>query len=153
MADILTQLQTCYDQLNTQFYATICYINLRHSLVAPQDPSDPYINQRILSDPQDIDPYSDQNFPRKLQPEPAADFEEAKRELAHDLVLKEKQIESLIENLPGINATEQEQEERIRALAKELREVEKQRKQKRRETRKMIKKLEHVTMGVANGKT
>ncbi|EGD87328.1 hypothetical protein H112_05868 [Trichophyton rubrum D6] len=30
MADILTQLQTCLDQLATQFYATLCYLTTYH---------------------------------------------------------------------------------------------------------------------------
>ncbi|OAG39042.1 hypothetical protein AYO21_06762 [Fonsecaea monophora] len=43
--DILTQLQTCYDQLLTQFFATLSYLSQRHPLVAPDpDPSDPFTN-------------------------------------------------------------------------------------------------------------
>ncbi|KAL1994861.1 hypothetical protein VTN49DRAFT_1048 [Thermomyces lanuginosus] len=30
MADIITQLQTCLDQLATQFYATLCYLTTYH---------------------------------------------------------------------------------------------------------------------------
>ena len=137
-------------QLSTQFYATLCYINLRHTLLAPQDPTDPYINQRILSDPQDADQFAQY---RKLEPDSPEIFEDAMRELARDLVTKEKQIESLIDSLPGMNTSEEEQEERIKSLAQELREVEKEKKQKWKETRKMIAKLEHITMGVANGKS
>ncbi|RAO69532.1 uncharacterized protein BHQ10_005544 [Talaromyces amestolkiae] len=33
MADILTQLQTCLDQLATQFYATLCYLSTYHDHV------------------------------------------------------------------------------------------------------------------------
>ncbi|OAP55705.1 hypothetical protein AYL99_09857 [Fonsecaea erecta] len=44
-SDILTQLQTCYDQLLTQFFATLSYLSQRHPLVAPDpDPNDPFTN-------------------------------------------------------------------------------------------------------------
>ncbi|KIW25817.1 uncharacterized protein PV07_08960 [Cladophialophora immunda] len=44
-SDILTQLQTCYDQLLTQFFATLSYLSQRHPLVAPDpDPTDPFTN-------------------------------------------------------------------------------------------------------------
>ena len=67
-----------------------------------------------------------------------------------DLVIKEQQIEHLIKVLPGIGTSEQEQEERIRSLEKELRLVQEQRKQKRREMRVTVKRLENVILGVAN---
>ena len=52
--------------------------------------------------------------------------------------------------LPGIGTSEKEQEERIRTLEKELRQMQEQRKQKRKEMRAMLKRLEHVIMGVAS---
>ncbi|EEH36295.1 hypothetical protein PAAG_00618 [Paracoccidioides lutzii Pb01] len=39
MADILTQLQTCLDQLATQFYATLCYLTTYHDHSAAIRPS------------------------------------------------------------------------------------------------------------------
>ncbi|EGE83996.2 RNA polymerase II transcription mediator family protein [Blastomyces dermatitidis ATCC 18188] len=39
MADILTQLQTCLDQLATQFYATLCYLTTYHDHSAATPPS------------------------------------------------------------------------------------------------------------------
>jgi len=38
MADILTQLQTCLDQLATQFYATLCYLSTYHDHSAATPP-------------------------------------------------------------------------------------------------------------------
>ncbi|KAL4920190.1 mediator complex, subunit Med21 [Aspergillus aurantiobrunneus] len=41
MADILTQLQTCLDQLATQFYATIGYLTTYHDNFPATPPSNP----------------------------------------------------------------------------------------------------------------
>ncbi|GKZ86895.1 hypothetical protein CBS63078_2558 [Aspergillus niger] len=38
MADILTQLQTCLDQLGTQFYATLCYLTTYHDNIPATPP-------------------------------------------------------------------------------------------------------------------
>ena len=55
----------------------------------------------------------------------AADFTESTRELARDLVLKQKQIEGLIAQLPeDLEQAEREQEERMRVLEGKLRETE-----------------------------
>ncbi|KAL1965518.1 hypothetical protein VTN77DRAFT_5601 [Rasamsonia byssochlamydoides] len=40
MADILTQLQTCLDQLATQFYATLCYLSTYHDNAPATPPPD-----------------------------------------------------------------------------------------------------------------
>ncbi|KAH8705168.1 putative RNA polymerase II transcription mediator complex subunit Srb7 [Talaromyces proteolyticus] len=44
MADILTQLQTCLDQLATQFYATLCYLTTYHDHI-PADSPPPSANR------------------------------------------------------------------------------------------------------------
>ena len=46
------------------------------------------------------------------------------QELAHDLILKQQQIEILIKSLPSIEKSEGEQMERIRGLEGELRGLE-----------------------------
>lgn len=134
-------------QLATQYYASVCYNLTRHSLVAPIQTSDPYsrpVDQEIK------DEDAGEGVIRPLRPDSPSTFTVNQVQLVRDLIIKEQQIEHLIKVLPGIGTSEQEQEERIRSLEKDLREMHKQRKQKRKEMRATVKKLEHVIMGVAN---
>ncbi|CAI2167427.1 18017_t:CDS:2 [Funneliformis geosporum] len=50
-------------------------------------------------------------------------FRESQRELVQDIVKKSKQIELLIENLPGMQNSEQEQIDMIKELNKEMHEA------------------------------
>ncbi|MCJ1368116.1 RNA polymerase II mediator complex subunit [Acarospora aff. strigata] len=124
MADRLTQLQDCLDQLATQFYASIRYITTHHDSLPL--PTEPKLN------PEDATPDSPQTF--------AA----AQRELARDLVLKEQQIEYLISVLPGIGTSEREQQERLRVLERELREAEEERGKAVREKEEVLERLDRV---------
>ena len=63
-------------------------------------------------------------------------------------MLKEQQIEYLIGVLPGIEKSEQEQEERIKVLAAELREVEKERREIVGEKEELVERLDRVIAGV-----
>ncbi|KAI9696830.1 MAG: RNA polymerase II mediator complex subunit [Candelina mexicana] len=128
MADRLTQLQDCLDQLATQFYASVRYINSRHDF-------SPVGNEPKAS-AEDITP-----------DEPQA-FAAAQRELARDLVLKEQQIEYLISVLPGISTSEKEQEARLKVLEKELKEAEIERKKAVEEKEKVLERLDAVIMAV-----
>jgi mediator of RNA polymerase II transcription subunit 21 len=166
-SDILTQLQTCYDQLLTQFFSTISYLSQRHRLVAPiPDPSDPFTNPPnqattnasetpvpasadqaavgIIPGPEDVD-----RAPYPLRPVSAEKFENAQKELAEDLVLKGQQIELLISRLPGIGRGEEQQAGEIQALVEKVREMELRRKEKRKEMRRYVKRLDEVVMGMA----
>ena len=64
--------------------------------------------------------------------------------------MKEQQIEYLIKALPGIGTSELEQDEKIRRLAAELREVQGKKKQKRREMRRLRTEVEDVIVTVAS---
>lgn len=64
--------------------------------------------------------------------------------------MKEQQIECLIKALPGIGTSELEQDEKIRRLAAELREVQGKKKQKRREMRRLRTEVEDVIVTVAS---
>lgn len=85
---------------------------------------------------------------RPLRPDSPASFAANQALLVRDLVVKEQQIEHLIKALPGIGTSEEEQEEQIRSLERELRAMQEQRRQRRKEMRATVEKLEHVIMGV-----
>lgn len=163
--DRLTQLQACYDQLLTQFFSTVSYLNQRHPLVYPEPvPGDPYTNVPI-EDAQDAAATgtpSRHRYATKLKPggEDATDgrpllpvtpekFEEAQRDLAEDLILKGQQIEYLIRSLPGLDKSQEQQATEIEALVGKVHAMEKQKKQKRREMRECVRKLDDVTMGMS----
>ncbi|KAF3025340.1 RNA polymerase II mediator complex subunit [Penicillium rubens] len=190
MADILTQLQTCLDQLATQFYATLGYLTTYHDNAPTTPPpnvpdaapalakiiknkSSPPVPASIankaggaaavagnasppLAPPQQpgaAPATAPENQDPNLPPAPDSPrtFASRQRELARDLIIKEQQIEYLISVLPGIGASEAEQEARIRELETELRGVEKERAAKVRELKKLRTRLEDVLGAVAVG--
>lgn len=84
-------------------------------------------------------------------PDSPRTFAARQRELARDLIIKEQQIEYLISVLPGIGASEAEQETKIRELEVELREVERERVVRVRELKRLRGRLEGVLGAVAVG--
>lgn len=144
MADRLTQLQDALDQLFTQMFASITYIDTRHPAVSipnqvdQHTPSAPATNNNA-SDPAPpaIDPDNRHN------PEPvSAHFQDTMRELARDLVLKHAQIEALIDSLPGLGNSQADQEKRIEELEDELRKVEEVREEARKEREQLLRRVE-----------
>lgn len=113
----------------------------------PATTSDPYTASEKL-EPQDED--AGEHVPRPLRPDSPTTFASNQVQLVRDLILKEQQIEYLIKALPGIGTSEKEQEERIKSLEKELRQMLVERKEKRKEMRAVVKRLENVMMAVAN---
>lgn len=85
------------------------------------------------------------------RPDSPRTFAYRQRELARDLIIKEQQIEYLIGRLPGIGASEAEQEARIRELEGELRRVEIEKERKGRDLRKLGRRLEGVLGAVERG--
>jgi mediator of RNA polymerase II transcription subunit 21 len=81
-------------------------------------------------------------------PEDPQIFNAALHELARDLVIKEQQIEYLINNLPGIGNSEADQEKRIRELEVELKEVEAERAKAEVEREALVEGLGKVIVGV-----
>lgn len=161
--DILTQLQTCYDQLLTQFFSTVSYLSQRHPIIAPDaDPNDPFTNPPTAGGPSQtpnpdgtsasaIQPGLEDTdrAPYPLRPVPSSTFSSAQRELAEDLVQKAQQIEMLISRLPGIGRGEDEQREEIKSLSRSVREMEEKRKAKRAEMRDYVRRLDDVVLGMS----
>lgn len=109
MADRLTQLQLCLDQLIDILFSALSYVDQNHDSV-PLNPSDPKV----------VDP--DQNPPTDY------DFYSSQQELSTDIILKTRQILTIIDTLPGVDVTKKTQMETIQNLRIQLEkaEVEKQ---------------------------
>ncbi|KAK5175474.1 RNA polymerase II mediator complex subunit [Saxophila tyrrhenica] len=162
MADKLTQLQDCLDDLLTQMYASISYIRQRHPYgeipgqpsQAPKAPepttngagSTEQTNGTVTttSQPQQPAPGREGTPP----PEEPQAFNAALHELARDLVIKEQQIEYLINSLPGLGSSEADQEKRMRELQVELREVEAERAKAEVEKEALVEGLGKMIVGI-----
>jgi mediator of RNA polymerase II transcription subunit 21 len=75
-------------------------------------------------------------------------FHEAQQELARDLILKEKQIEYLIAHLPGINSSENDQIDRIKALQTELVSAEAERREALKERDEALQELDAAILRI-----
>lgn len=151
MADSLTQLQDCLDQLATQMFASVNYINSHHenAPIRGQEWRDKWPNALGTVDGTSHTAFIDgvkpattptpgtpaasraqSQGPDELganippRPDSPTTFNEALRELSRDLVMKEQQIEFLINSLPGIDTSQSDQEARIKELEVELKTVE-----------------------------
>jgi len=83
-----------------------------------------------------------------VEPYPADVFKAGQRELAQDLILREQQIELLISSLPGLDHSEQYQEQRILQLEEELKAAEEKRNAAAREKEVILARLEEVIRSV-----
>lgn len=83
-----------------------------------------------------------------MEPYPADVFKAGQRELAQDLILREQQIELLISSLPGLDHSEQYQEQRILQLEEELKAAEEKRNAAAREKEVILARLEEVIRSV-----
>ena len=86
--------------------------------------------------------------PTTPPPEEPNTFDAALRELARDLLLKEQQIEYLINSLPGLGNSEADQERKMRELERELREVEVERAKAESEKEELVDGLGRVLVGI-----
>ncbi len=176
MADRLTQLQDCYDQvrgplhvlssattnaqkLATQFYASIRYLSLHHSSSSLTNPH-PANSQRhqnysnSSANPNHEQPTSQQeqpessSYPPEQRPDTPTTFTSAQRELAQDLLLKAKQIEYLISVLPGVENSQEKQEAQIVELDAELREALEERKKAEADRQLWLGKVDGIIGGI-----
>jgi mediator of RNA polymerase II transcription subunit 21 len=83
-----------------------------------------------------------------VEPYPSGTFKAGQRELAQDLILREQQIEYLISILPGLDHSEEDQEQRIQKLEEELKAVEAKRKVAVKEKEILLAKLDEVIRNV-----
>jgi mediator of RNA polymerase II transcription subunit 21 len=84
----------------------------------------------------------------ELPPKDPQAFNAALYELARDLVIKEQQIEYLINSLPGLGNSEADQVRRMRELEVELREVEAERAKAEVEREALVEGLSKVIVGI-----
>ncbi|KAL8693736.1 MAG: hypothetical protein Q9218_001481 [Villophora microphyllina] len=149
--DRLTQIQDCLDQLALQFYASLRYLSTHHSTssFSPPHPQNAQ-NQAPQNNP---DPNSSSAHPPtnsladiapEQRPDTPTTFAAAQQELAHDLILKVKQIEELVGTLPGLERNEEVQRERLKELEQELKMMEEERKGAVGEREKWVGVLEGV---------
>jgi mediator of RNA polymerase II transcription subunit 21 len=75
-------------------------------------------------------------------------FESTMREMARSLILQEQKAEILINSLPGIGHSEEKQKARMAALMEELKQVEGERAKAEVERERMIETLGKVIVGV-----
>jgi len=162
MADRLTQLQVCLDQLVEQFNATINYVNTNSELALLDDDPNSVINLAVAaplpgqassgtgganttnaSNTASNHPLTKADVEQK--------FDNTINELATDIILKSRQISMLIDSLPGIGVPPQEQLQIILDLTEELKQVEKDRVEKINEKDKLLKWCESLILEVADG--
>ncbi|MCJ1370417.1 RNA polymerase II mediator complex subunit [Loxospora ochrophaea] len=145
MADKLTQLQDCLDQLSTQLYASLRYITTHHPTPSPSQST----ATTAASPPSQPPP---QNPHSPSRPDTPTTFSLSTKELAHDLVLKTQQIEYLVRTLPGIETSEVQQEARIKALEEELRVAERERREVVGVKEELVRRVEGVIGALGGGR-
>ena len=96
----------------------------------------------------------DPNSPDPPPPENSETFDRTLHTLAQSLILKEQQIEYLIEHLPGIDPqtgqlyTQADQEDKMRALQSELTALEAERAEAEVEREKLVEGLGEMIVGI-----
>jgi mediator of RNA polymerase II transcription subunit 21 len=135
-------------------YASLNYVHTRHPYgdIPDQPPQAPLSESREVGRAatngdggQAVQQQAEgETGPSTPSPETQNTFNAALRELAQDLILKEQQIEYIINSLPGIGNSEADQERKMRELEVELRQVEEERAKKESERENMVDLLGEV---------
>ncbi|CAN6595778.1 mediator of RNA polymerase II transcription subunit 21 [Trichomonascus vanleenenianus] len=131
-ADRLTQLQTCLDQLVVQFYSSLNYINHNHDFVS------------VEGEPKATDTNVESKDPEE--------FKRSLKELAKDVILKTQQVEHLVDSLPGVDSTEQDQLKKLQELEQGLRELEKEHQDALKEKERLLDRCDELILQVAREK-
>lgn len=79
---------------------------------------------------------------------PTDEFRAGLEELSCDLILKEQQIEVLISLLPGLNKSEQDQEQTVKELEEDLKLAEAQRQEALKERDRVLSQLDSVIRSI-----
>ncbi|KAI9645592.1 RNA polymerase II mediator complex subunit [Ciborinia camelliae] len=159
MADRLTQLQDAIDELALQFVASLVWVNKHHDYqilsqtdIVRKDTKKDESGEALPNEDgcaySNYFPPADITHLFKVEPLPKDKFEEGQRELAQDLITKEQQIEMLITSLPGLENSENDQQQTIQRLERELKEEEERRKEALKEKEAILAKLEGVIRSV-----
>lgn len=130
--DRLSQLQKCLDQLVTQFFSSLNYINTNHDF-------EPLDGEAKLEDAQ-------------LHPAPKDQFQASLGELSHDIAEKAKQIEKLIDSLPGLETSENDQFESLGNLEKELQAVRAEEAEVVKERQNLLARCDKLVMQITEYK-
>lgn len=93
---------------------------------------------------------STQQHTQSTQPAPLTQeqFQADIKLMARDIVQKEQQLELLIASLPGLKSSEKEQVERMKALEREMEELEGEGEKAVREKEVLLKMVEEKIMGL-----
>ncbi|ODV88973.1 hypothetical protein CANCADRAFT_53311 [Tortispora caseinolytica NRRL Y-17796] len=124
--DRLTQLQDALDQLATQFYSAIGFIDAHHG-------NEP-IEGQVPMDSENGN----------------IDMEAVQKELAADLVVKFKQIDLLIQRLPGLGVSETEQIERMSQLNKEIKAASEEQNEAVKRQNTLKSRIDNLILDLAN---
>ncbi|KAF1992515.1 hypothetical protein K402DRAFT_8042 [Aulographum hederae CBS 113979] len=163
MADRITQLQDCYTQLQLQMFAALHYIQTRHpwALIPGQPDWSPENTHNMPSNESGPNTQNTQNTsttsqpsqddaskPKETPPDPPQIFHQRIKELAQDMVTKQKQIEFLIAALPSLETSEREQVERIRELDGQLEEMEGRKREAVEMKERLLERLDGRIIGM-----
>lgn len=149
MSDILTQIQDELDMLLHQMQSSFAYIRYRAPPAAiPDQPTLSSYAEFLHQNAVQANPHN----PTPAPPTPVSQEQYQKdiAELSRDMVVKERQIELLIANLPGLDHSEEMQMRRMKALETELDGLEGERLKALEEKEELVKKVEEKI--VAAGK-
>ncbi|CCH60148.1 hypothetical protein TBLA_0C03450 [Henningerozyma blattae CBS 6284] len=132
MTDRLTQLQICLDQMMEQFCATLNYIDKNHDF-EPFDHTEPKMtdSHAVIAPPEE--------------------FSNTIDELSTDIILKTRQISKLIDSLPGVDVSEEEQLHKIDSLQKELVKVEEQKIEAIKRKEKLSSQVDNLIKSLVDG--
>ncbi|GMM30367.1 Srb7 protein [Martiniozyma asiatica (nom. inval.)] len=132
MADRLSQLQLCIDQLLDILFAGLSYVDSHHEVV-PLEAGDP-----IMEDPDH----------KAADPE---EFTESIQELSRDIIIKVRQVLTIVDTLPGVGVSEAEQMQKLHELKLQLKSAQENKLLAIEEKEQLSVRLNNLILQVADG--